>query len=90
MNFLSISEITEKKFLVIWYVSENTVMSLMTEVEPNPPAPFPTREGGARHLFSALLPSPPRGGAGGGVSLRCVGRRGKCAIGFWSLAVFSW
>src|SRR5205085_6579947 len=33
--------------------------------EPNPPAPFPKREGGERHLF---LPSPLRGGAGGGVS----------------------
>ena len=32
----------------------------MPEDRPNPPAPFPTKEGGA-------LPSPDRGGAGGGV-----------------------
>ncbi|HUR54566.1 MAG TPA: hypothetical protein VMZ71_10565 [Gemmataceae bacterium] len=32
--------------------------------QPNPPTPFPEREGGAD-----LLPSPRRGGAGGGVSL---------------------
>ncbi|HEY3321897.1 MAG TPA: 4Fe-4S dicluster domain-containing protein [Planctomycetota bacterium] len=33
-------------------------------IEPNPPAPFPTREGGA------VLPSPSGGGVGGGVTVR--------------------
>jgi hypothetical protein len=36
--------------------------TLHTASEPNPPAPFPTRVGGV-----VSLPSPCRGGAGGGV-----------------------
>ncbi len=35
----------------------------MTSNSPNPPAPFPEREGGET---SSLLPSPFRGGVGGG------------------------
>ena len=62
----------------------------MTVEKPNPPAPFPEREGGAGNLtsfsqgrgsiksylplsgkvkYKILLPSPFRGGAGGGVKL---------------------
>jgi hypothetical protein len=39
------------------------VQAARVSIPPNPPAPFPGREGG-----EDLLPSPPRGGVGGGVS----------------------
>jgi tRNA (cytidine/uridine-2'-O-)-methyltransferase len=47
--------------------------------EPNPPAPFPEKEGGARELSSALSPSPLGGGVGEGSSpcIWCVETPGE-------------
>ncbi|MDB5311691.1 MAG: hypothetical protein JWO38_5893, partial [Gemmataceae bacterium] len=53
--------------------------------QPNPPSPFPEKEGG-----EIRLPSPPRGGAGGGVDRTTLGDlfmfRAECHAGFGRFA----